>query len=337
VLKKTNIHNIKSFLLLYLIIITLISLSHFLSFTSSQPSFAQSNTGKTSPENSQSQDKTSAKTPSPTSDITSNISLILTPAPDIINPSDNIDFQVPEENLKAGIGNDETAGAGAEENRYSEGNSLITPSSNKNKTNNGPEDAETAKQTVITPVNPKKTETAESAGEPASTAADISSGGKSLVIAGSGGSGNQSIASNGPEAAETANQTVITPAATAANVTSSNITAGGNQSIASNGPEAAETANQTVIIPANSKNTSSTIKDTGKQGIIVANTTSNNTNTKTGSDTALTGNNKSTPQEINANNSVSKTTANSTSNKTGEQASSPFPWLDQISKILGVK
>ena len=156
-LKKTNIINVKSFLLLSLIIITLISLSHFLSFTSSPPSFAQSTAGKTSLENNQIKDKLSAKTPSPDSDITSNISLILTPSPDIINPTDNQDFQVPEENLKTGIGNDKTAGAGgAAENSHLKDNSLITPS-NQNKTNSKSGTSEaTIKPSVITPANSKK-------------------------------------------------------------------------------------------------------------------------------------------------------------------------------------
>jgi len=191
-------------------------------------------------ENSQSKDKLSTNTPSPNSDITSNISLILTPAPDIINPTDNEDFQVPEENLKAGIGDDKTAGAGAPGNSHSEGKSLITPSSsNKSKTDNGSNTAETIKPTVITPANSKNTSTAA-------------------------------------------------------------------------------------------------IKDTSKQGIIGTGNSTTNTDNKTINDKSLKGNNKSSPQEINANNSVSKS-SNMTSNKTGQQGSSAFPWLDQISKILGVK
>jgi hypothetical protein len=234
VLKKTSIINIKSFLLLSLIIITLISLSHFLSFTSSPPSFAQSTAGKNSVENSQIKDKPSAKTPSPDSDITSNISLILTPSPDIINPTDNQDFQVPEENLKTGVGNDKTAGAGgaAAENSYLKDNSLITPN-NQNKTNS--------------------------------------------VLGTS--------------------ETTIKPSS--------------------------------VITPASPKNTSAITNGTGKQDAIGTNTN------KTINDAALTGNNISSPQEANTKNPVK--VSNLTSNKTGEQGSSAFPWLDQISKILGVK
>jgi hypothetical protein len=88
----------------------------------------------------------------------------------------------------------------------------------------------------------------------------------------------------------------------------------------------------TVITPANSKNTSTAaIKDTGKQGII-----GTDNGNKTINDKSLKGNNKTSPQEINANNSVSKS-SNITSNKTDQQGSSAFPWLDQISKLLGVK
>ena len=204
-LKKTNIINIKSFLLLSLIIITLISLSHFLSFTSSPPSFAQSTAGKTSLENNQIKDKPSAKTPSPDSDITSNISLILTPSPDIINPTDNQDFQVPEENLKTGIGNDKTAEAGgaAEEIDYLKDNSLITPN-NQNKTNSKYGTSETTiKPSVITPANSKKT---ASAGEPAT--ANSYSKGKSLITA-----SNQNKTNNGSGTSETTiKPSVITPA-----------------------------------------------------------------------------------------------------------------------------
>ncbi len=204
-LKKTNIINIKSFLLLSLIIITLISLSHFLSFTSSPPSFAQSTAGKTSLENNQIKDKPSAKTPSPDSDITSNISLILTPSPDIINPTDNQDFQVPEENLKTGAGNDKTAGAGgaAAENSYLKDNSLITPG-NQNKTNSGSGTSETTiKPSVITPANSKKT---ASAGEPAT--ANSYSKGKSLITA-----SNQNKTNSGSGTSETTiKPSVITPA-----------------------------------------------------------------------------------------------------------------------------
>jgi len=191
-------------------------------------------------ENSQSKDKLSTtNTPSPNSDITSNISLILTPAPDIINPSDNIDFQVPEENLKAGIGDNKTAGDGAAGNSHSEGKSLITPNSNKKiKTNNGSGTSEMIKPNVITPANPKNNSTAA-------------------------------------------------------------------------------------------------IKDTGKQGIIGTDN-STITSNKTINDKSLKGNNKTSPQEINANNSVSKS-SNIPSNKTDQQGSSAFPWLDQISKLLGVK
>jgi hypothetical protein len=249
-------------------------------------------------ENSQSKDKLSTNTPSPNSDITSNISLILTPAPDIINPTDNEDFQVPEENLKAGTGDDKTAGAGAAGNSHSEGKSLITPSSSnkKIKTNNGSNTAETIKPTVITPANSKKTATSGSSGEPAT--ANSYSKGKSLITASSdSGSGSGSSS---------------------------------NQSKTNNGSNTAETIKPTVITPANSKNTSTAaIKDTGKQNII-------GTDNKTINDKSLKGNNKSSPQEINANNSISKS-SNMTPNKTGQQGSSAFPWLDQISKILGVK
>jgi hypothetical protein len=395
VLKKTNIINTKSFLILFLLLISLISLYNYLSSTSSPQTFAQSTTGKTSMENSQSKDKLSTNTPSPNSDITSNISLILTPAPDIINPTDNEDFQVPEENLKADTGDDKTTGAGTAGNSHSEGKSLITPSSSnkKIKTNNGSNTAETIKPTVITPANSKKTATSGSSGEPAT--ANSYSKGKSLITAssgsgsGSGSSSNQSKTNNGSNTAETTKPTVITPAnskntstaaikdtgkqniigtgnstntgnkttspntypngkppagnatnndtaATTANITS-NITASssgsgssGNQSKTNNGANTAETTKPTVITPANSKNTSTAaIKDTGKQNII-------GTDNKTINDKSLKGNNKSSPQEINANNSISKS-SNMTPNKTGQQGSSAFPWLDQISKILGVK
>ena len=299
-LKKTNITNIKGFLPLFLLLITLISLSHYLPFTSSPPTFAQSTTGKTSLENSQSKDKLSTNAPSPGSDITSNISLILTPAPDIINPTDNEDFQVPEENLKAGIGDDKTAAAGAAGNSHSEGKSLITPNSNQLKANNGSGTTETIKPTVITPANSKKTATSGSSGEPAT--ANSYSKGKSLITANSSNSSSNSSSSN-------------------------------DQVKANNGSGTTETIKPTVITPANSKNTSTAIKDTGKQGIIGTGTGTSN---KTISGTSLTGDNKSSPQEINANNSVSKS-SNTTSNKTGQQGSSAFPWLDQISKILGVK
>ena len=379
-LKKTNIINIKSFLLLSLIIITLISLSHFLSFTSSPPSFGQSTAGKTSLENNQIKDKPSAKTPSPDSDITSNISLILTPSPDIINPTDNQDFQVPEENLKTGVGNDKTAGAGgaAAENRYLKDNSLITPN-NQNKTNNGSGTSVTTikPSSVITPASPKKT---ASAGEPAT--ANSYSKNKSLITAsnqnktnnGSGtsvttikpssvitpaNSKNTSAITNGtgkqdvigtnnnnnnitaspniyPNGNPTGtNATNTATAATTANITS-NITAASNQNKTNNGSGTSVTTIKpsSVITPASSKNTSAITNGTGKQDVIGTNN-NNNTNNKTINDAALTGNNKSSPQEANTKNPVK--VSNLTSNKTGEQGSSAFPWLDQISKILGVK
>jgi hypothetical protein len=326
---------------------------------SSPPSFAQSTAGKNSVENSQIKDKPSAKTPSPDSDITSNISLILTPSPDIINPTDNQDFQVPEENLKTGVGNDKMAGAGgaAAENSYLKDNSLITPN-NQNKTNSvlGTSETTIKPSSVITPASPKKT---ASAGEPAT--ANSYSKGKSLITASNQNKTNSVL---GTSETTIKPSSVITPASpkntsaitngtgkqdaigtntnNTSNITASpNVYPNGNPigtNATNTAAAGATTANITSnITAASNQNKTNSVLGTSETTIKPSSviTPASPKNTSAINDAALTGNNISSPQEANTKNPVK--VSNLTSNKTGEQGSSAFPWLDQISKILGVK